>query len=101
MNYITYNIFVKELSNRNTMSVVVNKSLPVDICNIIQSYITDINICEKKKIFIILHKDVKEAVRYLNYYRREEGTILNHRINKIKWVCNYMYVRKQLFYSDD
>jgi len=48
---------------------VVSNQIPIELCNIIQSYQQDIVVSNKKTLFKQIHKDIKVVYDRLDFYQ--------------------------------
>jgi len=76
---------------------IVSNQIPVELCNIIQSYQSDLYVSNKKSLFKQVHKDIKVAYDRLDFYQ----DLLKEKPNRIEWVCRLIYINKVLFKNDN
>ena len=71
---------------------IVSNQIPIELCNIIQSYQSDLSVSNKKNLFKQVHKDIKVAYDRLHFYQ----DLLKEKPNRIEWVLIYILIK---FYS--
>ena len=77
-----------------------SKNIPIEICDKIQHYKTELYCGDKKKRFLYVFHDIKKVTKYMNFYNNYEplqfyGVYKKH---NIKWLCQYLDVSKQLYW---